>query len=272
MTTRPERSEPDATTDRSPSDLRGTWTVDPAHSSVWFAWRTLRLGTITGRRHSVGVIHLDELPPVGVIRFEQPSGLPVLTIGLDPASIQTHSTVLAGSDVGAVTKQRWWTLRSESLEILSCGIWRVMATLTANGTPGLVELHLDIEPTPSDPDWLVLRGGGMLDRAAFGGKRASILGPQVRLELAVGARRLSRSPQRPTPQPQASRHRARARMDIRHRRRRWPVWAASAASQLEGGTVSASRRILPAASTGGRRARPADQQGSAPSTSRKETA
>jgi hypothetical protein len=34
-----------------------------------------------------------------------------------------------------------------------------MATLTANGTPGSVELHLEIEPAPSDPDWLVLRGG-----------------------------------------------------------------------------------------------------------------
>jgi hypothetical protein len=144
----------------------------------------------------LGVIHLDEVPPVGVIRFRQPSGLLVLTMALDPASIQTHSAVLAGSDVGAASKQRWWTLRSESLEILPSSIWRVMATLTANGTPGLVELHLEIEPAPSDPDWLVLRGGGVLDRAAFGGKRASILGPRVRLELAVRARKLSRSPWR----------------------------------------------------------------------------
>jgi polyisoprenoid-binding protein YceI len=218
MTTRPDRSEPGVTsTDRSPPDPRGTWTIDPATSIVSYARRTLRLGTITGRLHSVGVIHLDELPPVGVIRFQQPSGLPVLTIALDPASIQTHSAELAGSDVGAVSKQRWWTLRSESLEILSCGIWRVMATLTANGTPGLVELHLEIEPAPGDADWLVLRGGGVLDRAAFGGKRASILGPQVRLELAVRARKLSRSPWRLTPQPRASRHGAGARMDIRPR-------------------------------------------------------
>ena len=251
MTLLHERSQPGVTTTgqahRPPT---GTWTIDPADSSVWFASRRLRLWTITGRRHSVGVIHLDELPPVGVIRFQQPSGLPVLTIALDPASIQTHSAVLAGSDVGAISRQRWWTLRSESLEILPSGIWRVMATFTANGTPGLVELQLEIESAASDPDWLVLRGEGVLDRAAFGAKRASILGAQVRLELAVRARRLSRSPWRLTPQPRASRHRAGARMDIRPRRRRWPVWA-----------VSASRRILPAASTGGRRARPADQQG-----------
>jgi polyisoprenoid-binding protein YceI len=197
MTTRPDRSEPGVTsTDRSPPDPRGTWAIDPATSIVSYARRTLRLGTITGRLHSVGVIHLDELPPVGVIRLQQPSGLPVLTIALDPASIQTHSAELAGSDVGAVSKQRWWTLRSESLELLSCGSWRVMATLTANGTPGLVELHLEIEPAPGDADGLVLRGGGVLDRAAFGAKRASILGPQVLLELAVRARKLSRSPWR----------------------------------------------------------------------------
>jgi polyisoprenoid-binding protein YceI len=255
MTLLRKRSQPGvATTGQAHPPPTGTWTIDPTDSSVWFARRTLQLGTITGRLHSVGVIHLDELPPVGAIRFQQPSGLPLLIIALDPASIQTHSAVLAGSDVGAVSRQRWWTLRSESLEILPSGTWRVMATLTADGTPGLVELHLEIEPAPSDPDWLVLRGGGVLDRAAFGGKRASILGPQVRLELVVRARKLSRSPRRLTPQPQASRHHAGARMDIRPRRRRWPVWAVSAASQLEGRTVSASRRILPAASTGGRRA------------------
>ena len=243
MTLLHDRSQPGATTTgQTHPPPTGTWTIDPAEGSVWFASRRLRLWTITGRLHSVGVIHLDELPPLGVIRFQQPSGLPVLTIALDPASIQTPSAVLAGSDVGAVSKQRWWTLRSESLEILPSGIWRVMATLTADGTPGLVELHLEIEPAPSDPDRLVLRGGGVLDRAAFGGKRASNLGPQIRLELAVRARKLSRSPWRLTPQPRAYRHRAGARMDIRPRRRRWPVWAVSTASQLEGRAVSASSR------------------------------
>ena len=41
MTIRLERSEPGATTDRSPSDLRGTWTIDPADSTVSFAWRIM---------------------------------------------------------------------------------------------------------------------------------------------------------------------------------------------------------------------------------------
>jgi hypothetical protein len=73
MTIRLERSEPGATvTDRSPSDLRGTWTIDPADSAGSAAWRTLRRWTSTGRRHCVRVIHLDALPPVGVIRFQQP--------------------------------------------------------------------------------------------------------------------------------------------------------------------------------------------------------
>jgi polyisoprenoid-binding protein YceI len=215
MTTRLEHRQPGATTtDRSPPDPTGTWTIDPATSIASFAWRTLRLWTIIGRWHCLGVIHLDELPPVGVIRFQQPSGLPFLTIALDPASIQTHGAVLAGSDVGAVSKQRWWTLHSQSLEVLLSGTWRVMATLTTHRALELVELHLEIEPAPSDPDWLMLRGGGVLDRAAFGGKRASILGPQVRLELAVRARKLSRSPSRRTPQPRASRHRVGAHAGV----------------------------------------------------------
>jgi hypothetical protein len=85
MTTRLERSEPGATTtNRSPSDPYGTWTIDPATSTVCFAWRALGLWTVTGRRQCLGVIHLDELPPAGVIRFEQPSNLPVLTMAPSP--------------------------------------------------------------------------------------------------------------------------------------------------------------------------------------------
>ena len=88
MTTRLERSEPGATTDRSPSDPYGTWTIDPATSTVCFAWRALGLWTVTGRRQCLGAIHLDDLPPAGVIRFEQPSNLPVLTM----ATLTTHRT------------------------------------------------------------------------------------------------------------------------------------------------------------------------------------
>ena len=190
---------PDATghmtaTDRSYPSPIGTWTIDPADSSIAFAWRKLRLWTITGRRHCLGVIHLDELPPVGVIRFQQPSGLPVLTMELDPASLETHDAdlnpMLRGPDVVDVLRRRWWTLHSESLEVLSTGIWRVMATLTARGTPALVELRFAITPEASGPDTLVLRGRGVLDRRAFGiGRQAWSFGPQLQLDLAVRAHR-----------------------------------------------------------------------------------
>jgi polyisoprenoid-binding protein YceI len=150
----------------------GTWTIDPADSSVAFAWRKLRRWTITGRRHGLGVIHLDELPPVGVIRFQQPSGLPVLTMTLDPASLETHDAdldaMLRGPDYFDAVRHRWWTLRSESLEVLPGGTWRVMATLTARGTAALVELHLEVDPGASGPDALVLTGRGVLDRRAVG--------------------------------------------------------------------------------------------------------
>jgi polyisoprenoid-binding protein YceI len=113
----------------------GTWTIDPADSTVSFAWPKLRLWTITGRLHGMGVIHLDGLPPVGVVRFEQPSGLPVLTMALDPASVETQDAdldaMLRGPDYFDAVRHRWWTLRSQSLEVLATGTWRVMATLTA---------------------------------------------------------------------------------------------------------------------------------------------
>jgi hypothetical protein len=165
MTTRPERSEPGATsTDRSNLSLCGTWTIDPADSIISCAWRRLRLWTITGWLHCLGVIHLDELPPVGVVRFQQPSGLPLLTMALGPSSLQTEEADLnampGGPDVGAVWRQRWWTLDSQSLEILPSGAWRVMATLGTHRTSGLVELGPEVDPKASGRDWLLLWGRG----------------------------------------------------------------------------------------------------------------
>ena len=81
-------------TDRSHPSPVGTWTIDPAASTISFAWPRLRRWTITGRLRGMGVIHLDGLPPVGVVRFQQPSGLPVLTMTLDPASVETHDADL----------------------------------------------------------------------------------------------------------------------------------------------------------------------------------
>jgi polyisoprenoid-binding protein YceI len=174
----------------------GTWTIDPADSTVSVAWSKLRLWTMTGRLHGLGVIQLDGLPPVGVVRFQQPSGLPVLTMALDPASVETgdadRDAMLCGPDYFDAVRHRWWTLRSESLEVLPTGTWRVMATLTARGTTALVELHLEVDPGASGPDTLVLTGQGVLDRRAFGiSRQAWSFGPQIQLELAVRANRVA---------------------------------------------------------------------------------
>jgi polyisoprenoid-binding protein YceI len=172
----------------------GTWTIDPADSTVSVAWPKLRRWTIAGRLHGMGVIHLDGLPPVGVVRFQQPSGLPVLTMALDPASVETQDTdldaMLRGPDYFDAVRHRWWTLRSESLEVLPTGTWRVMATLTARGTAALVELRFAVIAGASGPDGLVLRGQGVLDRRAFGiGRQAWSFDPQIQLDLAVRANR-----------------------------------------------------------------------------------
>ena len=66
-----------------------------------------------------------------------------------------------------------------------------MATLTAHGTHGLVELCLEVDLEQSRPGWLVLRGRGMLDRRALAiGKRAWRFDPTIRLDLAVRATRV----------------------------------------------------------------------------------
>jgi polyisoprenoid-binding protein YceI len=113
---------------------------------------------------------------------------------LDPASVETGDAdldaMLCGPDYFDAVRHRWWTLRSESLEVLPGGTWRVMATLTARGTAALVELHLEVDPGASGPDALVLRGRGVLDRRAFGiGRQAWSFDPQIQLDLAVRANR-----------------------------------------------------------------------------------
>jgi GrpB-like predicted nucleotidyltransferase (UPF0157 family)/polyisoprenoid-binding protein YceI len=207
MNTLCERSEPSvAAIDQPHPNLTGTWTIDPAASSASFTWRNLRLWTMTGRLHCVGVVHLDAPPPVGVAQFKQPSGLPVLTMALDPASVQTHDADLdarlRSPEVFDVLRHRWWLLRSDSLEVLPSGAWRVMATLTAKGTAGAIELRFEVDPAASSPTWLVLRGRGLLDRRAFDIARAvSTCSRQIRLDLAVRARRVgahNHSTNRPT--------------------------------------------------------------------------
>jgi GrpB-like predicted nucleotidyltransferase (UPF0157 family)/polyisoprenoid-binding protein YceI len=223
MNTLCERSEPSvAAIDQPHPNLTGTWTIDPAASSVSFTWRDLRLWTMTGRLHCVGVVRLDAPPPVGAVQFEQPSGLPVLTLALDPASVETHDADLDARlhspEAVDVLRHRWWMLRSDSLEILSSGAWRIMATLTANGTAAAVELRLEVDPAASSPGWLVMRGRGLLDRRAFGiGRPASTFSRQIRLDLAVRARRVgghihltNRPAEVATPVPM---HRAAARTD-----------------------------------------------------------
>jgi hypothetical protein len=53
-----------AATGPSHPSLTGTWIIDPADSSISFAWRRLRFRTMTARLHCLGVIRLDDLPPL----------------------------------------------------------------------------------------------------------------------------------------------------------------------------------------------------------------
>ena len=109
-------------------------------------------------------------------------------MALDPLSEETQDTNLdtrpRGPDVLDVMQHRRWTLPNESLEVLPAGTLRVMATLTARGTAGLLELRFEVDAGASGPDWLVLRGREVLDRRAFGMcRQASIFDPEIWLGL-----------------------------------------------------------------------------------------
>jgi hypothetical protein len=183
----PRHHEPDPESNPSRSLPPGTWTIDPADSSVVLAWRTLGLWTTTSRLHGFGVLHLDALPPVGAISFHQASDLPVLTMALNPASGQWDHD-LDGTSGCDVSGHQWWTLHSHSLEVLPTGSWRVTATLTTPSGSTLVELHLEVDPTAGRGDLLVMRGHGVLDRRAVDPSRPALgVGPRILLELVLHA-------------------------------------------------------------------------------------
>jgi polyisoprenoid-binding protein YceI len=175
------------------SIFSGTWTIDPANSVISLEWRE-PVRTITGRLRGLGVIHVDELPLEGSTRFQQPSGLPVLTMTLDPASVETQdpglNAMLRGADYFDAKRHPLWTLRSESLEISPDGTWHVVATLTIRGFSSAIGLHFDVDYEASSVDGLVMRGQGVLDRQTAGiGKHTPMLGADIHLNLAILARR-----------------------------------------------------------------------------------
>jgi len=97
---------------RSHPPPTGTWTINPADTSVSLAWRKLGLWTVSGRLPCLDVVHLDDVPPVGVIRVQQPSGLPVRTISTQvdliadgctacqPASVRSEFSTERGASEG----------------------------------------------------------------------------------------------------------------------------------------------------------------------------
>ena len=181
MITRLSRgSEPaGSTTNRSHPLPTGTWTIHPANSIVSVAWRTLRLWTIAGCTAWRVSLHLDELPPLGVIcsshrLFQQPSGLP--------------------SYDGVGSSQREDPRRRPDAMLGDLDVVDVMGPVVdapqpkpgdpahrnlaghgdphRRGTAGLVELRFEVDPR-SSRDVLVLRGRGCW----IDGPSASASGP-----------------------------------------------------------------------------------------------
>lgn len=76
-----------------------------------------------------------------------------------------------------------------------------MATLTARGTPALVELRFQVDPETGDQ--LTLRGRGVLDRRTSGiGRPPATRSPWVRVDLELHATRVTRTS---LPEPQSGR-------------------------------------------------------------------
>jgi hypothetical protein len=131
--------------DRSHPSPLGTWTIDPADSTVSVAWPKLRRWTMTGRLHGMGVIQLD-----GLTRWGRSLPAAIGPAGPDddagssqppdrrrrPGRHPPRPRLLGCCAAPVVDAAQ------PSLEVLPTGTWRVMATLTAPATTALVELPL----------------------------------------------------------------------------------------------------------------------------------
>ena len=96
------------------------------------------------------------------------------------------AVITRATKVVDVMGPRWWTLHSQSLEILPTGTWRSWRPSPPEARQAWSSCASRSTRSPAATCWCC--EDGVLDRRALAiGKRAWILGPGIQLELAVYA-------------------------------------------------------------------------------------
>jgi polyisoprenoid-binding protein YceI len=169
----------------------GTWTVDPAHSSVGFSVKHLGIATVRG--------HFDE--------FEG-----TLEIGEGDASARAHGTVqavsvntndsgrdehLRSADFFGVEANPELRFESTAIEHVEDETFLIHGDLTMNGITKPIKLTAEVQGTESDPwgnERVGLEVSGQLNRGDWNmtfnqalGSGNLLVGEKVKLELDISA-------------------------------------------------------------------------------------
>ena len=169
----------------------GTWTIDPAHSTIGFGVKHMGIATVRGE-------------------FAEYEG--TLEIGDDLSSARVHGTVKAASvDTGEPQRDahlrsadffdadQYPELRFEStsIEALDDEEYRITGNLTIHGVTNEIVLHADVQGTDTDPygnERVGLEITGQLSRGDYEmkfnqalGSGNMLVGDRVKIALDVSA-------------------------------------------------------------------------------------
>ena len=169
----------------------GTWSVDPAHSTIGFQVKHMGIATVRGQ-------------------FTEAEG--TLEVGEDLSTAAAHATIKAASvDTGEQSRDDHLrsadffdaesypdlTFASTAIEQLDDEAFRVTGDLTLHGVTREVALHAEVQGTDTDPwgnDRVGLEITGQLDRSDFGmefnqalGSGNKLVSDKVKLALDISA-------------------------------------------------------------------------------------
>jgi polyisoprenoid-binding protein YceI len=154
----------------------GTWKVDQAHTRVGFAVKSLGISTVRGEfREFDGVLEIGD--DLADIRADG---------RVDAASIDTNlarrDAHLRSTEFLSAERHPELTFRSEAMEPVDDGTFRVIGDLSINGVTNEVEFTADfrgIETGPQGEERLGLEVTGQVSRKAFGMTFLAALGSAV---------------------------------------------------------------------------------------------
>ena len=153
--------------------LRGTWTIDAAHSKVGFAVKHLGIATVRGEfTEFEGTLEIGEDPSAS----RAYGAVKVASINTNEPARDEH---LRSADFFNVEAYPEITLESTSIEWLHDEELRVTADVTINGITKEEVFHVHVAGTETDPwgnERLGLEVTGEIARGDYGMKFNQVLG------------------------------------------------------------------------------------------------